>query len=88
MKTFMRGLTPPARGVVTRVSADLLHNDKGDQSWYLARIELDPESLKKLPGPLAPGMQADVLVATGERTALQYMVEPLAQAMTLAFREK
>ena len=88
LRTFMRGLTPPATGRVTRVSADLLRNERRDESYYIARIELDQESLARLPGPLEPGMQADVLVATGERTALEYMVEPLAQAMALAFKEK
>jgi HlyD family type I secretion membrane fusion protein len=89
LRTFMRGLTPPATGTVTKVSADLIRDEhQNNQSFYVAQIQLDPASLTKLPGPLSPGMQADVLVATGERTALQYMVEPLAQAMALAFREK
>lgn len=89
LRTFMRGLTPPIDGLVTRVSADLIKNERQpEQSYYLARIEIDPDSLKRLPGPLAPGMQADVLVTTGERTALEYMIEPLAMAMSMAFREK
>lgn len=88
LRTFMGGLTPPAEGRVTRVSADLLRDQERKEAYYVARIELDRASLGRLPGPLVPGMQADVLVATGERTALQYMVEPLTRAMTLAFREK
>lgn len=87
-RTFMRGLTPPADGTVTQVSADLFHEERTGQPYYLARIAFDPESLKKLPGPLTPGMQTDVLITTGERTALEYMIEPLVRRMTMAMREK
>lgn len=87
-RTFLRGLTPPASGEVTQVSADLFHEERTGQPYYLARIAFDPESLKKLPGPLTPGMQTDVLITTGERTALEYLLMPLTQRMALAMREK
>jgi hypothetical protein len=32
-------------------------------------------------------MQADVVIATGERTALEYMVSPLADALHRSFRD-
>lgn len=87
-RTFLRGQTPPASGEVTQVSADLFHEERTGQPYYLARIAMDPDSLKKLPGPLTPGMQADVLITTGERTALEYLLGPLSQRMALALREK
>jgi len=86
--TFLPGLTPPASGKVIRISADLYHDDRTGQPYYLARVGLDPDSLAKLPGPLTPGMQADVLITTGRRTALEYFIDPLARAMTVAMREK
>jgi HlyD family type I secretion membrane fusion protein len=86
--TFLPGLTPPARGQVTRVSADLLHDERTGQGYYLSRVELDPDSVAKLPGKPLPGMQTDVLITTGERTALQYLMDPLARAMSLGLREK
>jgi HlyD family type I secretion membrane fusion protein len=89
LRTFLRGLTPPAHGTVTKVSADLIRDERNqNNTWYEAEIQLDPDSLKRLPGPLQPGMQSDVLIATGERTALEYMIEPLLQAMHVAMREK
>lgn len=87
-RTFLRGQTPPASGEVTQVSADLFHEERTGQPYYLARIVMDPDSLKKLPGPLTPGMQADVLITTGERTALEYLLGPLSQRIALALREK
>ena len=37
---------------------------------------------------ILPGMQADVLISTGERTVVQYLVGPLVNAMSKTFREK
>jgi epimerase transport system membrane fusion protein len=87
-RTFLRGLTPPAEGKVTQVSADLFHEERTGQPYYLARIAFDPDSLKKLPGPLSPGMQTDVLIIAGQRTALEYLLSPLTRAVSLAMREK
>ncbi len=86
--TFLPGLTPPARGKVIRVSADLMRDERTGQGYYLTRVALDPESLAKLPSPPVPGMQTDVLITTGEHTALDYFIAPLARAMSLAMREK
>jgi|AGTN01.1.fsa_nt_gi type I secretion membrane fusion protein, HlyD family len=87
-RTFLRGLTPPAWGTVTQVSADLFHDERTGQPYYQARVTLDPASLDKLPGRLVPGMQTDVLITTGKRTALEYLVAPLSRAATLSMREK
>lgn len=87
-RTFLHGLTPPATGRVTNVSADLFHDERTGTPYYQARVALDPESVAKLPGPLAPGMQTDVLITTGERTALEYLIDPLGRAISTAMREK
>ncbi len=87
-RTFLHGLTPPATGQVTNVSADLFHDEKTGQPYYQARVALDAESVAKLPGPLTPGMQTDVLITTGRRTALEYLIDPLGRAISMAMREK
>lgn len=87
-RTFLHGLTPPATGRVTNVSADLFHDERDGKPYYQARVALDPESVAKLPGPLAPGMQTDVLITTGQRTALEYLIDPLGRAISMAMREK
>ncbi|MCR6630845.1 MAG: HlyD family type I secretion periplasmic adaptor subunit [Magnetospirillum sp.] len=86
--TFLHGVTPPVDGKVTHVSADLFHDERDGRPYYQARVALVPESLKALPGPLSPGMQTDVLITTGERTALEYFVAPLQRALSTAMREK
>ena len=35
-----------------------------------------------------PGMQADVIISTGERTVLEYLVGPLLNTLAKTFREK
>lgn len=87
-RTFLHGLTPPALGTVTQVSADLFHDERNGQPYYQARVALDPASVAKLPGPLVPGMQTDVLITTGERTALEYLIDPLGRAIGTAMRER
>jgi HlyD family secretion protein/epimerase transport system membrane fusion protein len=36
---------------------------------------------------LHPGMQAEVMIVTGARTALDYLLEPLLLSLDRAFRE-
>lgn len=86
--TFVRGLTPPVAGQVSQVSADLLRDERTGKGYYLARVRLDPQAVTRLPGPLVPGMQSDVLITTGERTTLEYLLAPLVRAMDGAMREK
>lgn len=87
-RTFLHGLTPPATGRVTNVSADLFHDERTGQPYYQARVALDPDSVAKLPGPLTPGMQTDVLITTGRRTPLEYLIDPLGRVISMAMREK
>lgn len=89
LHSFVRSLTPPVKGTVTQVSADLMRDPRNNnQAYYLARIALDPQGVGKLPGPLTPGMQGDVLISTGERSALEYLLAPLSRAMAVAMRER
>jgi HlyD family type I secretion membrane fusion protein len=85
---------PLILGKVIYVSADRLVEarsaDKAsEQSYYLTRVEVDPESLKALPSAkLYPGMAADVVIETGERTALDYLMTPITTSLRKAFREQ
>jgi HlyD family type I secretion membrane fusion protein len=84
---------PIILGKVTYVSADRLiepRSDKaGEQAYYLTRVEVDPESLKDLPSAkLYPGMTTDVVIETGERTALDYLLTPITTSLRKSFREQ
>ncbi len=82
----------PAMARLTSISADLLTDEASGQSYYLARVELDEEVAAGLDGAadmteLHPGMQAEVMIVTGARTALDYLLEPLMLSLNRAFRE-
>ncbi len=76
----------PAR--ITQVSADILRDEVTGQSYYQARLEVDLTKLKDFPDiALYPGMPVEVMVATGQRTALQYLLTPLKSTLRRGARE-
>lgn len=78
-----------AEGSVISVSADLL-TDPGQPaaSYYLARVVVTPEGMKKLGHlHLQPGMPADVVIKTGERTMLTYLLKPLLGRLAVSLKE-
>ncbi len=78
----------PLDGKVLSVSADRLTEDRTGEAYYLARIVLNEEAGEQLgDGELYPGMQAEVMIVTGSRTALEYLLRPLAASFRRAFKE-
>lgn len=81
--------TPTVKGAVTRVSADIFTDQRTGHSYYRADIALDSHVLAELDGRrLVPGMPVEAFIATGDRTALDYFVKPLADFFNRAFRER
>lgn len=79
---------PPVFGRVETVSADTLLDEATRQPYYLARVRIAPGAIARdLAARLTPGMPADVLIATGERTMLQYLLAPLADRLAKSMRE-
>lgn len=73
---------------VVRVSADALVDERSGLHYFAVQVEVAPESLQRAAhGPLLPGMAAEVYIKTHERTALEFLLDPLAQAMRRSFRE-
>jgi len=85
---FSQRSSAPVEGRVVRVSADSLTDERTGASYYLARIAIEDDVQAKLNGAeLYPGMQAEVMINTGERTALEYFLKPLTVSINRAFRE-
>jgi HlyD family type I secretion membrane fusion protein len=89
-------VTPTVDGSVTYVSADKVkQNSSSDggsagEDFYLLRVRLDAlDRDVKVPNfkPL-PGMPAEVFIKTGERTFFQYIVRPVTDSFSRAFREQ
>lgn len=80
---------PTIQGVVTVVSADRLTDERTGVPYYLSRIEVSDEELAKIGDRrLIPGMPADVVITTGERTALDYFLKPIEQFSMRAMKEE
>lgn len=77
----------PIEGVVRTVSADRLVDPQTGAPYYLARVELDRAEIAQGGMPLQPGMSAEVMIHTGARTTLDYLLSPITQFMTRAMRE-
>ena len=74
-------------GNVVAVSADSLTDARRGHSYYAARARLGDLSPLPSGAALQPGMPAEVMIVTGERTALQYLIDPLRSRVARALRE-
>jgi len=78
---------PTFFGNVLSLSADALINETTGASYYLARIEVNPESQDFGDLALLPGMPAEAFINTGSRTFLQYLFKPLSNSFARSFNE-
>ena len=87
---------PTIDGTLISVSADRLVRDPketngGDTAYYLARVEVSPSGLQALRAAdleLVPGMPAEVLLQTGSRTLVQYLMKPLTDTFKRSLIEE
>ena len=89
---FKTRTLPKIEGKLIAVSADrLMDEQSADKApYYLARVEISPQGLEDLTNSglkLLPGMPAEVLINTGERTLLKYLMEPLSDTVAHSFIE-
>lgn len=81
--------TPLVLGRLGSVSRDRLEDEVSHQPYFLARVAVsDADVPPELKGRLRPGLNAEVVFSTGRQTVLSYMVRPLADALSRAFRER
>ncbi|WP_457301104.1 HlyD family type I secretion periplasmic adaptor subunit [Phyllobacterium sp. P5_D12] len=82
--------TPIINGRVDYVSADSMADTTSAQKQdiYLARISIPANELARIRGfTPTPGMPADILIQTHERTFFEYLAKPVIDSMSRAFRE-
>jgi epimerase transport system membrane fusion protein len=79
---FKSAKTPKVSGQLTKLSADIITEERTQQPPYFqATVEVDKtglEELRKRGLILMPGMPAEVLVNTGDRTFFEYLAQPLS----------
>lgn len=83
--------TPVLEGKVFYVSADALQDARSGPGHevYVARISLPASELAKVSGfSPTPGMPAEVMIQTAERTFFSYLAKPITDSMSRAFAER
>ncbi len=86
---FSSKFTPHIEAEVLTVSADALADPRTGVPFFRAQVVVTPEGMKKLKlHEIRPGMQAEVFVRTGERTALNYFVKPISDRIRAAMTEE
>lgn len=85
---YKQRTTPLLRGTVVYVSADRLVDEVSHAPYYQANVAVDAASLRLAPEvELHPGMSTEIFIRTRERTALQYLLEPVTNTLRRAARE-
>ena len=78
------------KGTVTDISPDALTDEKG-APYYRLRVSLNKDNAEggtqKFPGPLFPGMTAEVNVLSSKITIWQYLMRPVWRISENALRE-
>lgn len=78
-------------GEVLSVSGDVLTEQTamGAVPFFLARVQITPAGMKALgKHQIHPGMPAEVLILTGERTVLTYLLHPLTRRVAASMKEQ
>lgn len=78
----------PFDGKLTYIAADQTIDDKTNSAYFVARAEINPDSLAANPtARMYPGMPAEVIIVHKERRAIDYIVSPITDSLNRAFRE-
>jgi HlyD family secretion protein len=86
---FNQRTTPEVNGVVARISADALNDQRTGATYYTVRIALASEEIARLGEVrLVPGMPVEAFIRTGDRKVLSYLMKPLTEQFARAFRER
>jgi protease secretion system membrane fusion protein len=90
---FNQSTTPVIEGRVKLVGVDLLtaedaRDPNAPPQYYLAQVEVTPQGLRDLASlQVQPGMPVDVIIKTGERTFMSYLLKPLTDKLARAFKD-
>ena len=88
LSAFNQNKTPEIAARVINVSADVTIDPKTGQNYYIVRLEMEEKARRLIDDlKLVPGMPVEVFMATGDRTALSYLLKPFTDQMNRTFRE-
>jgi HlyD family type I secretion membrane fusion protein len=77
------------RGVVRTISRDRLLEADGQNAYFAAEVTVDRGLVPaEMLGKLSAGMPADVILPTGERTVMSYLMAPIFERFNMSMRER
>lgn len=84
---------PLITGTVKNISADSFTDENSGRSFFRADIEVPPAELDRIQellgrGRLRPGLPVQAMLTVRERTALEYIIEPLTRSFRNALHEQ
>ncbi|TPJ74964.1 HlyD family type I secretion periplasmic adaptor subunit [Mesorhizobium sp. B2-7-1] len=85
---FNTRTTPQIDGVVERTSPDVTTDQRTGVSYYTVRIRTTAAQVARLGEVrLVPGMPVESFIKTEDRSVISYLVKPLQDQITRAFRQ-
>ncbi|MDB5593471.1 MAG: hypothetical protein JWM36_432 [Hyphomicrobiales bacterium] len=85
---YKQRTTPTLEGKVIRISPDAATDERTGAAYFVATVEVGADQLARVPHVrLYPGMPVEVAIITGNRSLLAYLMQPLTDSMSHAFRE-
>lgn len=85
---FSSRTTPNLKGQIATISADAFTDERTQAHYYRTEITLQEGELAKLGDlDLLPGMPVEAYIKTDDRSPMAYLIKPLADYFTKAFRE-
>jgi HlyD family type I secretion membrane fusion protein len=93
-KVRLTGLNPrwhsPLNAKVIMVSADKVVNEKANVSFYRADLRIDPKELTKLKksAQITPGMPAQVMIVSGQKTLMGTLISPITDTLHDALHDQ
>jgi HlyD family type I secretion membrane fusion protein len=88
LTAYRQRTMPQIFGTLRSISADRIVDDRTGDAYFLAKVAVDTDDLARLKDvKLSPGMSAEVMILTGERTVLDYILRPLLDSFIKSFRQ-
>jgi hypothetical protein len=94
LSAYRTRATPQVAGRISDVGTNRLIVPATSVPYYLAHITVSEQTLKEAstlagqPLILSPGIQAEVFMATRERTAFRYLLDPILDGVRRSMRER
>ncbi|MCA1951460.1 MAG: HlyD family type I secretion periplasmic adaptor subunit [Hyphomicrobiales bacterium] len=77
------------RGTVTAMSRDRIVENGGKDVYFAADVTVNKETVpKEISERLSAGLSADIVITTGERTVMSYLLKPITERFWTSMRER